>query len=1245
MNSRPSSRASKARSAPRPPGRPYPGLRPFRPEEADRFCGREEQREAMLMKLEASRFLAVLGASGSGKSSLVIAGLIADVADGNLFGVPQDCLPVVCRPGLDPYRSLAAALAGSCLHGHRDWISTDAAERMLRSGSGGLLKCHEHAAAFLKTVSAANNPAGDAPAPEPPAFLIVVDQFEELFRFAGLHLAELKQRLHEEEIARRTMPLDSPRDEAGEFVSQLLHTVRQSAPVLVVLTMRSDYLGDCEQFPGLPAAISDHQFLVPRLTRTQRTTAIEQPLALYGASAEEGLVNRIINELGECDDLLPVLQHALARAWQMAERRTGGAAPERLFHEDYEAAGGVAGALQRHGEALLALAALEQPALAAPERVARFFRCLLDVDEGSRLVRRPVLLAAAVAESTLSEAEVRCLASHFRSEGNNLLMPPPQEELSGLSVLDVSHESLLRRWPLATEWRNEEYSWRQILLRLQSYVEDGQLPPSWLVQRSTTLYKNSTPTAAWATRYGCDWIKIADSIRRAKVEMRRRRNSVYLGLGIIVLMIASIAYSWLKYRQVGELTKANDAERAQREKAEQLNRDLEKKTSALLEEQLFITERNREQLEKVMDASGQSRELLTRLTGLEAENIALKAAITNAGGQLPAKPDPGPLTTATPAQDELVWPVPAILQGHVLPVEAVMFAKVTPPILFTGALDASLWPWDMAGNGAAEAVNFDVAAMALSPDGHTLATVAGDPFCHVIRLRTKPLTGQAYLIQESDTLESIAQKFEIKVEDVQVAPMGGKTLQSNQQTYRPPVDAGPAREMPPLRAGDTVTLPRRVQAGPAVEFAPWGKSETCSSAAWVDDGRLMCGSNRGSVAMWLWQGGTWSAGPGLSGKHRGVINSIAVSPDGKRALTSSDDKTARLWRNEGRDSTEFTAGAPVRGASFSPDGDWILVPAGEPVIHLHRLNSLRGQTLTIPLPHEAAVVTAKFSPDGKLIASLDARGTVKLWRFSEVRVRTVEKIPLVTLPEGDRSGHAAQDGLRSEAGAAGQSGPGGRAADGSLPGGLAWSPDSSVLAAGDNQGAVRVWHLPPDKPPVLRVRWLAHGRAVNALAISPDGKFIATASADRTAALLPTRLSISGPWRSYRVADTPADDGLALYSPKEADARPDLFDAALPADKTGLAWRLRDSDVCYASAAWDYRLLDRAALKKAKIRVRNLRTGAATDVIPVDFGAGPGKAANVSAAVVKALDLKEDDRIEVELPPGAYSVGRGAMGK
>ena len=219
---------------------PFPGLRPFESGESLLFFGRDEHTQELLRRLGDGRFLAVVGTSGSGKSSLVRAGLLPALYRGYLVGSTTHWRIAVMRPGSAPIENLCAALAD------RDALGPgDAARRLelLHSSSLGL----------VDVVRGANLEPGES-------LLIVADQFEELFRYQ-----------------RQTAAGNDAADAASAaalFVSLLLQaTERFDCPVYVVLTMRSDFLGDCSQFAGLPEALS----------RSQHTSTAPGPLSFLPA--------------------------------------------------------------------------------------------------------------------------------------------------------------------------------------------------------------------------------------------------------------------------------------------------------------------------------------------------------------------------------------------------------------------------------------------------------------------------------------------------------------------------------------------------------------------------------------------------------------------------------------------------------------------------------------------------------------------------------------------------------------------------------------------------------------------------------------------------------------------------------------------------------------------------------------------------------------------------------------------------
>ena len=211
---------------------PYPGLRPFDVDESHLFFGREEQTDELLRRLRDTRFLAVVGPSGCGKSSLVRAGMISALQSGFMVGAGSRWRFAIMRPGTHPMRRLAAALveqAGPAGEDIDRAAATSALEATLRRGPLGLIEALR-----------------ETPLPEATNLLVMVDQFEEIFRFRS-----------EDDSA-----------DADAFVSLLLASAHQRAlPIYVVITMRSDFLGDCATFAGLPEALNRSQYLTPRLSR------------------------------------------------------------------------------------------------------------------------------------------------------------------------------------------------------------------------------------------------------------------------------------------------------------------------------------------------------------------------------------------------------------------------------------------------------------------------------------------------------------------------------------------------------------------------------------------------------------------------------------------------------------------------------------------------------------------------------------------------------------------------------------------------------------------------------------------------------------------------------------------------------------------------------------------------------------------------------------------------------------------
>lgn len=485
---------------------PYPGLRPF--EEADHplFFGREEQVGGLLGLLEDASLVAVVGASGSGKSSLVKAGLLPVVRQGFLLGT-DNWIVAVARPGEEPYGCLAHQLAAVMPAAEPELLQA------LRRSDRGLVGACELAKVGAET-----------------RVLVVVDQFEELFGFR-----------------RAAAGAESPisRDQAAAFVAMLLRTAAEpEGRIRIILTMRSDFIGDCEAFLGLPEAISRSQFLVPRLTRSQMEEAIVRPGQVEGAAYEpftfeEGLVNRIVNDAGDRPDQLPLMQHALMRTWKSAGERHR--PPTLLGHADYEDVGTIEKALSNDAESALGKLEVDRP----KEIARRMFLLLSDVSPDGQITRRRPLVSEVMEVAAASRDEVERVVRVFQSGDRNFLIPAADQPFEEDSHLDVSHEALLRRWERFQTWRLEESRDAAELRRLAEQAElkasgEGGLIPAADLSRVRAWQKRVS--LAWSRRYVSErvWSGTADFVKRSR---ERLRVLGCFGALVVLLILAATAFS------------------------------------------------------------------------------------------------------------------------------------------------------------------------------------------------------------------------------------------------------------------------------------------------------------------------------------------------------------------------------------------------------------------------------------------------------------------------------------------------------------------------------------------------------------------------------------------------------------------------------------------------------------------------------------------------------------------------------
>ncbi|MCO6426978.1 MAG: WD40 repeat domain-containing protein, partial [Nitrosomonas communis] len=437
---------------------PFVGLRPFEMADHHWFRGRDQEIVTLLHKVHNNRFTAVVGASGSGKSSLVRAGILPRLMD-------EDWQTVITKPGSAPIAKLALALSEKAREEGNDPLANARTYRYdmtLRQSAYGLTE------------------VTDKLAPDAPKLLLVVDQFEELFRYG-----EEAQGLQKAAMA----------EESRAFVELLLSAVKQSNNRLhVVITMRSDFFGHCAAYTGLAEAVSASQYLVPLPGRDQLEAIIRGPIDDANGLIDNLLVQRLLLDIEEETDLLPTLQHTLRRLWEVASRD-----PKHLRDEDYQTIGGIKGSIHVKAEQLTELLAQSHPDDFIT--LERLMKAITQLDEQDRATRRPQQYGALLALITerlndqpdRAKASLNRVLAQFSSEEASFIQQGSGED----PEIDIGHEALIRSWhKLCGKKRDFKQGW------LFEEREDGR--QWWDLVRRTEKSQRLSLRDSWRIRH---WIK------------------------------------------------------------------------------------------------------------------------------------------------------------------------------------------------------------------------------------------------------------------------------------------------------------------------------------------------------------------------------------------------------------------------------------------------------------------------------------------------------------------------------------------------------------------------------------------------------------------------------------------------------------------------------------------------------------------------------------------------------------------
>jgi WD40 repeat protein/energy-coupling factor transporter ATP-binding protein EcfA2 len=1030
---------------------PFPGLRPFREDEEYLFFGRENQVDAMVDKLAATHFLAVVGTSGSGKSSLVNSGLRPALHGGLMARAGTTWRMAQFRPGSNPMRAMARALAEDGVL-FRDYQAggltlAEIVDTTLRMSKLGLIDIYEQAQ-LAEDVN----------------LLVVVDQFEELFRYR-------------QPGAGQQPNVMGVSEDAIAFVNLLLAVKEQTRnPIYVVLTMRSDFLGDCSQFTGLAEAINAGQYLVPRMTREERRAAISGPVGVGGAEISPVLLTRLVNDVGDNPDQLSILQHALNRTWNQWQRSQGNG-PLDLPH--YQAIGTMAHALDQHAEK--AYAELTTPR--QRQICEKLFKALTDKATDPRGVRRPTKLDTLCALAEATPAEVTQVIDVFRKPSRSFLMPPAEEALEAETVIDISHESLMRVWERLKIWTDEEAQSAHIYSRLAetAVLHGAGQAGLWQdpdLQVALKWNEQNQPNEGWARRYHPDFANAMRFLKTSKTA-RGRRRWILAGITLFVFTALAGLLVWA-------LLARNDAKR-----------------------QTIIT------------AAVGAKDLLdTR------PSDGLIAAIVSADDARQAF-SPGEIPLAIRAS--LIEAVQLLRAGgvprnswvaHTGEIVTSVAMSSDGQTIVTGGWDRKVRLWDKEGKPIGQPFvghTQDVKSVAISSDGQTIASAGLDGILIWNRQGGEPKQLPAQGVFSSVDMTSDGQTFAV------AGAVDGFLMNRNGTPLNHKAFGGVPGNKPTVSiSGDGQTVLRfqlgKVQLSDGKGEDLW-KSETesekdedrdrsngASSAAISRDGQtIVIGYQNGYVRLWNRQGKALVQAPEEGEAHEGRVTCVAVSTDGQTIASGGEEGTVRLWDREAKPVGPSLTGhdGRVNSVAMSADGRLIVSAGDDGMVRLWER-----QTPSPPVKaYEGKVGSIAFSGDGQTIRTAGPEARVLQWdrnedpgkatanaRYENQATATATVTATAWGPGGELLIIGRSDGKllrRNQRDPAGDQLFAENHAAGVTS--IAVSSDGKTIVSGDENGTVRLWDR--EGRPIGQPSKGHDGRVVS-VAISSNGQMIVSGGAD-----------------------------------------------------------------------------------------------------------------------------------------------------